>query len=122
MTYLLKRGLFLGAIFMFGFILGIVYTNNAGGDEENLVGFTLYSPQSEEKQNEENDSSTYQGFRWKDSNELKIDMEDEDKVVIYDEEGSNREDFIQPADLHRDLLDKQNYVIETKNNLFSEMG
>ena len=119
MIHLFKRAVLIGAVFMFGFILGIVYMNHAE-TAEGRVGFILPSPQFKDK--EADGSAPYLGFKWKDSYELKIDMEDGEAIVIYDEGEMSRHDFIGKADVQRDLLDKQNYVIDTKNNFFSEMG
>lgn len=117
MSYLLRRGLLIITVFMFGFILGIVYTNGAI-DEKQPIRFSS----REEEPSEKNDSTaTYQGFKLKNIDELKIDMEDEDGIVVYDDD-LMRKELIEDVDLQRDLLDKQQYMLESNDNIFSQLG
>lgn len=121
MVYLLRRGLLLSAVLMFGFILGIIYVKEASSDNIS-PGFSLRADENQVIEKNK-DLFTYKGFRLKNVDENKIQMEDGDGLVIYNyDDDTIRKGLIEGADLHRDLLDKQQYVLDSGDNIFSQLG
>ncbi|MFA9558797.1 hypothetical protein ACERII_15925 [Evansella sp. AB-rgal1] len=114
MGHILGRGLIFSAILMFGFILGIVYSNHISGDTDHFF----------QKKEDQSDTvvktpSPFEGL--KKPKENIIDMEDGDGVVIYNHNDQLiRDELIQGVDVKRDLLDKQTQAPD--NNFFSQMG
>ncbi|ADU29846.1 hypothetical protein [Evansella cellulosilytica] len=120
MAHLLSRGLLFVAILMFGFIFGVVYSNHA------TVESQLIENEPTEKR-EEKASVPSPGFILNDekkdsSDDLKIEMEDEEGIVIYGDGEDVLQELRSDVDIERDLLDKQQFAQKNGHNFFSEMG
>ncbi|UTR09338.1 hypothetical protein MM300_15720 [Evansella sp. LMS18] len=121
MGHLLGRGFFLATILMFGFILGILYSNHISDapgkhQENNGPGSGILASLSNRQ--------PYQGYILKETEDYKIEIEDGESTVIYEhDDESIRENLIQREDLKRDLTGKQQQADEDAGyNFFSDMG
>ncbi|MBU9722520.1 MULTISPECIES: hypothetical protein [Bacillaceae] len=146
MGHILSKVLLFSAILMLGFIFGVVYSNHVGGSSSDqwtegnrTSGNTVSTVEDVDdktedlRESQEEASSIYPGFILKtneesnsnqkaEESELKIEMEDEEHRVVYDQEmESIRNDLLKDIDVQRDLLEKQRHVNHT-GGLFSEMG
>ncbi|MDQ0254337.1 hypothetical protein J2S74_001712 [Evansella vedderi] len=120
MAHIFGRGLLFAAILMFGFILGIVYSNHVQVDPDNI----LAKKEKEPKEEESVPVRTTPGIVFKEVEDYKIKMEDGDGLVIYDHDDEEiRKDLVKDVDLQRDLMDKTLYANSAgRHNFFSQMG
>ncbi|MDG5786528.1 hypothetical protein QA612_03425 [Evansella sp. AB-P1] len=122
MGHILSRGFILAFILMFGFILGIIYSNHFSlNDESSNRVLQRTEDELDSKQENIDQSSPYSGLIKQEENI--IEMEDGEGLVIYNHGDEKiREELIEEPDLKRDLLDKQMYSAEDGQNLFSQTG
>ncbi|MCD8511964.1 MAG: hypothetical protein LRY73_20355 [Bacillus sp. (in: Bacteria)] len=121
MSYLFGRGLIFSAILMFGFILGIVYSNHVQEESDSIFA-KKESASSEVEKSFSTVKPSPIVFREVESNKIK--MEDGEGLVIYGHEDEEiKKQLIQDVDLQRDLIDKNMQVQANKgHNFFSQMG
>lgn len=121
MAHLFGRGILLAAILMFGFILGIVYSNHVQEESDSI----FVKKEEEQVVPDTSTTSVKQGpLVFKEAKTNKIKMEDGEGLVIYGHEDEElKKDLIQDVDLQRDLIDKNMQAYSNKgHNFFSQMG
>ncbi|SDY51145.1 hypothetical protein SAMN05421736_102143 [Evansella caseinilytica] len=118
MSYVFSRGLLLSAVLMFGFILGIVYSNHFPTElgellQSETVDETIAAPDV----STEETSSPHKGFIVKDKDDLKIEIEDGDQLVIYHHDEKEAGNSVL-----NEAVTAQNKQSGDSGNFLSEMG
>ncbi|WP_096188338.1 hypothetical protein [Evansella halocellulosilytica] len=120
MVELFTRGVMIGTLLMLGFILGILYTNHINDESSSLFTF---NEKNEIEPVQDDEPTIYDGLKKDPAQDLKIEMEDDDQLVIYDDDVRN---VSENSNVRQDLSSESGFGVqpeELNNKSFiSEMG